>query len=285
MKNCLLIILLLLLGACTSTKSKYFTYVSQEFVNDRHPIFLPLDDSYDLYVRQVCRPRPVNNFYASRDPNDGSPVVRYNCDEAPPCIDKEKIEISYLLYSATKNIVVYLSTIPTYPKLNGELTGLYDMPLYKVDNFINIWNLNTFLVGEIRKDKFQFIKKNMQKEWTFLMSPCHQFITITNINNIKDPVDSSVAFPIRFYRRKSWSMGIDSLFSDTTIVNNKHVVFLKNRGIYFSQGKKANRISPPFPLFEFERAVNPEQTKHWLYFMPFRMQSDIKKNICPPECL
>ncbi|WP_160718062.1 hypothetical protein [Chitinophaga solisilvae] len=264
--------------SCSMAKRKYLSFAGYKRVGTLDTQFLPLDKDFQLYVRQICRVRPVPNFYTSRDPNHAAPAERCNCDDKPAGSNMEKMEVAYLLYSPTLRKVLYITTIPTYTLKNGdERRGLYDMPIYRADSFVNVANFNTFFAGEIKGNQFIFIQKKDTLRWTFTTTDNNRIITLSDISrdNGKQEesygLDCSLALPVSFYKRNSWTMGFGFNFRSDTI-DREHITFMKHQGIWFGREKNGNEDSF-FPLFEFEANVDYRKKYPWVYFGAFRMQS------------
>jgi hypothetical protein len=248
-------------------KRKYFTNIIPNEKTIQSMVYMPLDSSYHLYIRSICRPKPGSNFYTSRNPDDPASVIRCNCEEVPADIPKEKMELQYLLYSASKRSVFYITTIPSY-LFKKEKKGIYDMPLYNIDSFLNVKGFNTFFLCRVYDNKIEF--PDNTKSWEYDISPNGNYITINTVDT--NIVDHSLAFPIRFYKRDSWSMGFNDNFRDSTLATPAtHMI--KERGLYFSTIKVGSN-KPPFPFFAFKTAFahKKESDYYWLYFRPVRLK-------------
>lgn len=269
MKRILVILTTIVILISCSALPKYYRKMSTSYATSRGKTYFPLDSTYQLYVRAICREKVSPNFYKSNDPNLVASIERCNCEDMPAGVAAERMEVQYLLYSAQRQYIFYITTIPSYRFIyHGEPVGLYDMPLYRVDHFMNVNDFNTFFIGDINQDTIIFA--GSKKKWEFQRSTDGKAITITKVGG--NIVEESYAFPIRFYRQEHWIMGIDTSFSDTAL-SRDHMVKVKGPGVYFTTRAMGPRTRSPLPVFEFEKPFDTVNNYQWLYFMPFRFKT------------
>ncbi|TWV95121.1 hypothetical protein [Chitinophaga pinensis] len=192
------------------------------------------------------------------------------------------MEIAYLLYSEREKKAFYITQVPNYDMdLSGTRTGVYDMPLYRIDNFLNVSHFNTFFCLTVSEDSLNFNAGRKKGSWLFKKSADGNSVTITDVNFTKGrkernyPVNPSLAFPIVFYKRDNWSIGYSNDFKQQTLTAG-HVTYLHRRGVYFSTSKLGYTVKPDFPLFEFERDLAVGENRYrWIYFRSARLKSSI----------
>ncbi|MDB5022868.1 MAG: hypothetical protein JWP78_623 [Mucilaginibacter sp.] len=209
---------------------------------------LMLDSSYQLYVRQIGKPK--GDFALSRN----------NMEETSGT-DQERIELQYLLLSAKQKKVIYLTTIPPLHTGDDIHRWIYDEPLYENTNYVNIWVLNLFFIGAYDESAqtFTFQKKDGQSSdtWTVLVDKNSSLLTVVNMTDPKrsqlQHVDSAdprkvLELSIKFYKQKDFHLGydgnwLDSNFSTgTELTGNRLALYYANdngdNDIFFHVGKQ-----------------------------------------------
>jgi len=212
-----------------------------------------LDNSYQLYVRQIGKPK---KDYA---------IDRHNMEEITRN-DKERIELQYLLISAKNKRVIYLTTIPPLHTGDNDHRWIYDEPLFENTNYVNIWVLNLFFIGNYdpAKQTFTFAKKGLKVSdtWNFELNGDGTALTVMNMTDPDrsqlqhttnaDP-GSVLSLPIRFYRQKDFHLGYDGIWSDrnfllgTVLTGERSAIFYSTKDgesdVFFHVGTDPNKKS------------------------------------------
>jgi hypothetical protein len=254
MKNLILILIALSALSCSNVKNKYFTRLPDEGFNyykDRQQVdSLVIDDSYQFYIRQICREKPVNGYYYSKNPSATAAVVRCDCDDQTITYPKERLEIQYLLISTKHKKFAYISTMPPSVSNGGML---YNSPLFDIDNYININYFNTFFFGELNSDTLNFkttrkneiVKKVSQPDmsWVYTVEAKTKNLEIVKvISKLENkPITyipaNSIQPNMKFYHKPKYAIGLcDS--TDAASLTDKNNNFLENRTVYFLTRQK-----------------------------------------------
>lgn len=214
-----------------------------------------LDNTYDLYIRQVCRKKFNGDFYDSGNPKNVAAVTRCNCEELPTDQTPERMEIEYVFYSAAHKSFIFISTIPPYiDNASGTRVNTYDMPLYnKHINYANINYFNHFQFGTVSGSiiKFHPKSKDDADEYTIEFSSDRNVLTYESvfIKNDKRPRSNPstiFSFPVKFYKQATWDIGKDSNPAKDFNATDNHK--LVNKTIYLVYDKDQDEH---FVLFHF----------------------------------
>lgn len=208
-----LVVLCVLLNSC-HIRRFYSKIEGKPNMTDYKLDTVSLDDSYQLYVRQIGKSK------------SDLAVSRKNMEEISGS-DKERVELQYLLLSPKNKRVIYLTTIPPLHTGDDDHRWIYDEPLFDNTNYVNIWVLNLFFVGayDAAKQTFNFTKKDHPTvdSWTYELNGDGSTLTVVNMTDRDrsqlqhttqaDP-RSVLALPIKFYRQKDFHLGYDGVWPD-----------------------------------------------------------------------
>ncbi|GAA4379671.1 hypothetical protein [Hymenobacter koreensis] len=274
MKQVLIVLMAVLLASCgiaRRLKNKYYTMITPklaaELLSQPGTVVdsVVLDQTFSLYVRQVCRPRPPAGYYASGRPDQPASVERCDCDDPTRPGELEKLEIQYLLVSAQRNRFVYLTTVPADVS-QGSLR--YDRPLFRVDNFVNLGSVNTFFIGRVSGGELQFNRLGGKprpgvypgpERWLFSLAPGGSVLTLDALAQ-EGPGYGKYSIPgrvlalaPRFFRKDAWRIGASLRFWAPTL-EQANVSYLRNNVLYWVRATNEKvpdeliaRFTQPFP--------------------------------------
>jgi len=290
MKKYAIVLLVLLLTACSlfrQVRNKSFQRFSDSmaFRLRKDPAVrwdsVVLDQSFRLYVRQVCRKRPPAGYYTSHDPGLPAPLSRCNCEEATEP-DPEKLEIQYVFYSAQKKQFVYVTTIPPYvDRLASGWRNTYDEPLFTIENFANINYFNTFFFGRIGNGYLDMTAVSGEYPYRIdhSLSTDGRVLSFDKLYFHQNKMPSGapandLGTAVKFYRKDDWQIGLDDR-PDIRYLSAQYNNFLENRTIYLLSASNDPRHQPKDVLFYFKEDYSgePGQSWHWLHFENFRIKS------------
>ena len=224
MKTVVFIILMFLITGC----NQYFTWVSEEkaakmgMVKTAQPIQeITLDDTYKLYVRQVCKPIEENSRAC-------------NCELLPPA-SRKRIEIEYLFFSTSNENFIHITTVPdVYFKS-------YSYDLFNRDSLVNIKKLNRFHFGKVDhiKKEIRFLQKKAAQHdlWRFDLK--NETLEIKSVVEQKaernhDVMELQFAFdqPIVYYKRDKYLLGYKQNVESNTLDS---LVLADKNSFYFTE--------------------------------------------------
>jgi len=265
-----IVLLLAIVGLCASCASRLISEMRNKFLtlvtednfkqittdSKRYEVqTFVLDNTYDLYIRQICRKKFDGDFYDSGNPKNVAAVTRCNCEEMPTGQTPERMEIQYVFYSKTHQRFIFISTIPPYiDHTKGTRVNTYDMALYNQHiNYANINYFNHFLFGTVKGSNVTFkpTSDDSPDEYTLGFSPDGKVLTYESvyIKNNKRPrsnPSTTFAFPVKFYKQVTWDIGKDGNPAGNFDSPDNHP--LVNKTIYLVYDKKYDEH---FVLFHF----------------------------------
>jgi hypothetical protein len=252
-KKIILLLITIIVSGC-----RYYSYISDGTAAAYHPTKIDLDNGYELYVRQVGKPKSPYS------------VLRRNYEQLDPA-DREKIEIQYLLFSPVSKRVIYLTTIPPFYTGDKNHKWIYDEQVFDDANFVNLWFLNLFFIGtyDAPRQKFLFNRKDatITDEWDFSLTEAGRVLTIDRVTDNKPQElqdtaigapDDLLSLPLRFYRQNNFQMGLSGhwherkLKNGITLHDGYRAIYFANEGkktsILFNIGRDSSEVTPERPL-------------------------------------
>lgn len=210
-----------------------------------------LDDSYDLYVREV---------FKSEEENAKSVKTRVNSNDKSLIL----IEIEYLLISYSQNNAIYISTMPDmhqqyYDKFSKELLD---------DKMINIYDFKTFSFGKLEGNtKIKYIDKKdkFSDTWNVVIGAKKESIILESITERKNgefereiPLIEALKSEIIFKKLDGYKIVYLNPFikGQNEIIEYKQdkLYFLKNGNnyqMYFFFTKEINKYGARYPTIIF----------------------------------
>ncbi|SDP60777.1 hypothetical protein SAMN05428975_2050 [Mucilaginibacter sp. OK268] len=251
--NFLLIASLLML----SMGCRYYTYTNWDSdVKYYNPVRIDLDSGYELYTRQIGKPKSEYS------------LIRKNYEELAHT-DRERIEIQYLLFSKKSGRVLYLTTIPPFYTHDKLYRWIYDEPVFDKTNFVNLWYLNLFYIGQYdpQLNAFHFTRKDKPAiidTWTYSLNGDKSVLTLDQVTDnlpqelqhVKSVNPSKVfALPMKFYRQDNFQIGISGFWDDNKFTKGvtlhgsyRAIYYANNKGktdIFFNIGKDPDITNVP----------------------------------------
>jgi len=297
MKKLAITILALSLAACnihevsTKIRNKSLVYYKEkDFAADKAANKLDsivVDETYTLYMREICREKPEKGFYYKNSPNNPASVVKCDCEDQSVTYKKERQEIQYLLISEKQNRVIYITTIP--PRVKWDMLT-YQNNLFDIKNFVNINYFNTFFFGSLGKGEllFQTLKRkevrsndqNVNFKWAYHLSSGGKYLEIDrlieqkngwqkhlNPNEILQPA-------IRFYKKENYRIGLCS-DEKATKLDSTNNNYLENKTIFFTTDLEKGRRIVSKIAFTFNESIllPKQQAVKKIYFQNLRLKS------------
>lgn len=150
--------ILFILYAC-GRRSYRFTNIFEKGVPEGTER-ISIDDSYELYRRDVFTARNIN----AKEMSIGENTVRQSKELQSHHIDSGKlVEVEYLLLSRLHKNAIYITTIPDIGQTYYERNKL-------PRNIVNIQDFNTFHLGKIKEEnavEFLFPDQHGSNTWQF----------------------------------------------------------------------------------------------------------------------
>jgi len=290
MNRIFLVLVTLSLASCMTLKSKYFTYYNDSlFEQDRKQGYVDsivLDKSYSLFVREICRKKPIAGFYTSRNPGYSAAVEKCDCQDPSIGYPKERQEIQYLFVSKERGQVVFITTFPP-AILDGKMT--YDMPMFDNDSFVNINYFNTFLFGTLKNGVISFSIRDPERvrvdsrdadfRWYIKESVTDGYLEVSKITLVEKKrakvlLPSDILKPeIRFHKKERYTLGLSNKI-EYKIISTHNTVCLNDRKIFLTTSDKNGKGSVENISFRFNKDIDSSRTgSRTIFFSPFRIHA------------
>ena len=257
MKSVVFIILLFLLPGCNKYVNSYANWASDEkaakmgMVKTAQPIQeITIDNTYNLYVRQVCKPIEEKSRAC-------------NCELLPPA-SRKRIEIEYLFFSTSNENFIHITTVP------DVYFESYSYDLFNRDSLVNIKKLNRFHFGKVdhKKSEIRFLQKDATQYDLWRFDRQAKALEITSVVEQKaernhDVMELQFAFdqPVVYYQRESFQIGFkENVRTNTT----DSLVLVDENSFYFTNEDK-------YKLYFVLETVPPGQDSKTLFFRNVRI--------------
>lgn len=264
MKMFFIYMALLVTSSCTKT---FYNTTPPDVVRDSLKS-IHLDETYQLYVRQICRTRRAADFYSAHNPAASAAVTYCNCEDGAG----ERVELEYLFYSEQKKNFLFITTIPPYV-LKNETKISYDQAFFTKAYLVNVFFMHTFSFGKVNNGNQVIFQDGSKTEtWSIAFSRNKSEITVTGVplnNNNVNPADV-FSLPVKFVKKDKFVLCFED-GSHNPLDEEQNPAVIDSHDTIYTAANFRGFSKVIFFKFDIPYRTTSRNSYTWLYFTPKRI--------------